>query len=176
MSENTHTTEAQTANQPEFDLQRPDHIYEHERGREYLGLFADVDIDGIAEDAQVLAEDVRRIIYTTGATLIHGVGDEHDVRYEGDGYAVTADEGHLDVVQEQISREITDEHALEAEHEMADEYDDVDADEIDDEDAIAHYREYLRYAVIDAMAEMDAADTTYPVGYPLVVLTDGDRA
>lgn len=34
-----------------------------------------------------------------GAALIHGINDdEHDVRYEEDGYAVIGDEGNFDVV------------------------------------------------------------------------------
>ncbi|WP_435180462.1 hypothetical protein [Halorussus sp. AFM4] len=176
MNENeSNTTEAQNAeenraNDIEFELQRPEHVYDHETGEEYLELVEDAtNIEAIADSEDVRAEDVRRIIYTTGATLSHGIQSDVDVRYRGDGYAVTAAESNLDVVQEQINHEITDEHAIRAERELAP----VDDEELPGEDElIGHYTEYLRYAVISAMDALNKGDSRYPVGYPLLVLTD----
>ena len=139
----------------------------------YLSLIEDrARVSHIADDYDVREDDLKRIIYALGASLEHEIReDEENVIYTGDGYMVTADVGHRGVVEETISRAISDGDALDAEREMAEKYD-VDVEEIDDEDAIAHYRDQLPLAVIKAMRELDDSGHNYPVGYPLVVLTE----
>jgi hypothetical protein len=156
-----------------FEMNRPDHIYDHESGAEYLNLFGGVGFDRIACNRDVRVGEIRHTIYTLGATLVHSVPRTVDVRYESDDYAVTADESNLDVVQEQIRREFDDSRLIVAEMEVIDrEGYDFDVDGYPPEEAVDHQRNSIRNAVFDAMDDLNEGDSHYAVGYPLVLLTD----
>ncbi|WP_096391459.1 hypothetical protein [Halopenitus persicus] len=141
-------------------------------GVKYLSLIEDeARVTHIADDYDVRVDDLQRIVFALGATLDHDILDDDDVIYTDGGYSVIVAVEHRHLVEETISREISDEDALDAEREMAEQYD-VDPDSVEDEKAIAHYRDQLALAVLKAMRAADGSGHTYPAGYPLVVLAE----
>jgi len=160
----------------ELDVLTDDRDRDRDSGVRYLSLAEDgASVTRIAAKYGVRYEDLSRIIYALGATLDHDV-DGEEVSYTGDGYSVIVDVSHRHVVEETISREISDEDALEAKREMASKYD-VGPEGMDDEDAIEHYRGQLMLSTFAAMRRLDGSEGDSPVGYPLVILAEeGDRA
>jgi len=141
-------------------------------GVEYLSLIEDeARVTHIADDYEVRVDDLKRILFALGARLDHDIHEEEDVVYDDDGYVVITDVGHRYVAKDTISREISDEDALDAEREHAEEYG-VEPEELDDEDAISHYRDQLTMATLKTMRSADGSGHNYPVGYPLVVLAE----
>ncbi|PHQ46319.1 hypothetical protein DJ68_07995, partial [Halorubrum sp. C3] len=165
------TTEIPT---PSYDLSIITTERDRDNGVRYLSLVEnEARVHHIADDYEVTAADLKRVIYALGASIDHTVHtDEEDVIYTDDDYTVTADVSHRHAVEETVNREIGDEHALDAERELAKQYD-VDPGAVEDEKAIAHYRDQLTLATLAVMRAVDGSEHGYPVGYPLVIL-DGE--
>jgi len=164
------TTEIPT---PSYDLSIITTDRDRDNGVRYLGLIENnARVNLIADEYGVRDEDLTRVLFALGASLDHDVREDETVVDRDDGYVITADTGHRHVVKETVSREISDENALEGELVLADEFS-VDTDELEEERLISHYRDQLVLAVLETMRRLDTSDHNYPAGYPLVILSDG---